>query len=324
MRTVSTPLTAKLPVSLLEEAATWYVQLKDTTATEHDRQHWQQWLDSDERHQQAWQQMQTLQHRLQHIPGELAAPTLQHLAAQRRQTIKLLTVLLATGAASWAGYEVLPWRGLTADYHTAAGERQRITLVDGGTLDINTRTRVDVRYNTDLRLLRLHAGEILIQTAPDAANRPFEVHSPHGIVRALGTRFSVASDEIATRVIVFQDTVQITIAGTTPTRLHAGEQMIFTKASFNPVTTMPADADAWINGKLIVNDTPLSSLVEQLAPYRPGYLLCDPAIADLRVSGTFRLDDTDGILANLEASLPVRVRYVTRYWARIEAQAERA
>lgn len=321
---MTTTTTAKLPVSMLEEAATWYVQLKDTTATEHDRQHWQQWLDSDERHQQAWQQMQTLQRRLQHVPGELAAPTLQHLAAQRRQTIKLLTVLLAIGGVSWAGYETLSWRGLTADYHTAAGERQRITLIDGGMLDINTRTSVDVRYSNDLRLLRLHAGEILIQTAPDTANRPFEVHSPHGMIRALGTRFSVASDETATRVIVFQDTVEITIAGITPTRLHAGEQMTFTKASFNPVTTMSAYADAWINGKLIVNDTPLSTLVEQLALYRPGYLLCDPAIAGLRVSGTFRLDDTDGILANLEASLPVRVRYVTRYWARIEARPERS
>jgi len=50
-------------------------------------------------------------------------------------------------------------------------------------------------------------------------------------------------------------------------------------------------------------------------------LSCSPDIAGLRISGTFLLDDTEGALANLEASLPVRVRRLTRYWVRLERQA---
>ena len=34
--------------------------------------------------------------------------------------------------------------------------------------------------------------------------------------------------------------------------------------------------------------------------------------------GAFRIDDTDTILQNLGASLPVKVRYLTRYWVSVE------
>jgi transmembrane sensor len=38
----------------------------------------------------------------------------------------------------------------------------------------------------------------------------------------------------------------------------------------------------------------------------------------LSISGAFRIDDTDTVLENLGKSLPVKVRYLTRYWASIE------
>jgi ferric-dicitrate binding protein FerR (iron transport regulator) len=48
--TASLSAAPKLPVTLLEEAATWYVQLQDSAVTAQDHTHWQQWFDSDTRH----------------------------------------------------------------------------------------------------------------------------------------------------------------------------------------------------------------------------------------------------------------------------------
>ena len=48
-----------------------------------------------------------------------------------------------------------------------------------------------------------------------------------------------------------------------------------------------------------------------------GVLQCDQASAGLRVSGTFRLDSTDAVLANLQATLPIQVKYFTRYWVSV-------
>lgn len=59
-------------------------------------------------------------------------------------------------------------------------------------------------------------------------------------------------------------------------------------------------------------------MIEDLARYRPGVLQCDLASARLRVSGTFRLDSTDAVLANLQATLPIQVKYFTRYWVSVK------
>jgi len=45
---------------------------------------------------------------------------------------------------------------------------------------------------------------------------------------------------------------------------------------------------------------------------------CATLVQGLSISGTVRIDDTDTLLENLSQALPVRVRYLTRYWASIE------
>ena len=40
-------------------------------------------------------------------------------------------------------------------------------------------------------------------------------------------------------------------------------------------------------------------------------------MADLRVSGTYPLDDPQRVLDTLMAMLPIDVHYLTRYWATV-------
>jgi transmembrane sensor len=70
---------------------------------------------------------------------------------------------------------------------------------------------------------------------------------------------------------------------------------------------------------LVAIDWRLGDFITELARYRPGHLSCAPEVAELRVSGAFTVDDSDAVLANLTASLPVRVRSFSRYWVRVEA-----
>ena len=48
-------------------------------------------------------------------------------------------------------------------------------------------------------------------------------------------------------------------------------------------------------------------------------LRCAGAVRDLSISGAFRIDDTDAVLENLTRTLPVKLRYLTRYWVSVEA-----
>ncbi|MRU32306.1 hypothetical protein FGX02_00885, partial [Xylella fastidiosa subsp. multiplex] len=59
---------------------------------------------------------------------------------------------------------------------------------------------------------------------------------------------------------------------------------------------------------------------DQLDRYRPGRLRCDDAVASLRVSGAFPIDDTDRALAAVERALPVRISRFTRYYVRVTAR----
>lgn len=49
---------------------------------------------------------------------------------------------------------------------------------------VNTDSAVDVAYSATQRRIRLHHGEIMITTAPDA--RPFLVNTPHGVIQRAG------------------------------------------------------------------------------------------------------------------------------------------
>lgn len=59
----------------------------------------------------------------------------------------------------------------------------------------------------------------------------------------------------------------------------------------------------------------------ELGRYRRGQLHCDPPRANLLLSGSYPLDDSERILDLLEISLPVKVRRFTRYWVTVQARA---
>jgi transmembrane sensor len=215
-------------------------------------------------------------------------------------------------------------RSWLADYRTGTGERRSVTLADGSELTLNTRTSVDVSMDATRRLLALREGEILVQTAHSATGqsgsardgRPFMVHTPQGRILALGTRFTVRSEGDETVVSVLEHAVEIQALQDPgrPLRLQAGQQARFGRNGVQPASAADPAFVSWVGGSLIVDGWRLQDVVRELARYRPGRLACDPAVADIRVSGVFPLADTDKALAVIARAFPVRAAGMTRYW----------
>ncbi|VVN48093.1 Protein FecR [Pseudomonas fluorescens] len=65
----------------------------------------------------------------------------------------------------------------------------------------------------------------------------------------------------------------------------------------------------------------LGDFIAEVGRYRQGLLNCAAEVADLRLSGVFRLEDTDKLLAILPQTLPVQLRYRTRWWVTLERVA---
>ncbi|THF65552.1 DUF4880 domain-containing protein [Pseudothauera nasutitermitis] len=305
----------------LERAAAWYLDLRNAGPDAPEHQEHARWLALDPTHRQAWERVQRLRHTFDQLPEAVGRDTFHAAHSARRQMLKTLTVLLMTGATgtlAWREKEAI--QVLTATHRTGTGERSEITLADGGQLQLNTATALDVRYDASQREIRLHHGEILITTAPDPQQRPFIVRTRHGSIRALGTRFAVRADTGDSLVQVFEHAVEIRPAdGATPLLLQTGQQARFSATATQPAAPLEANADAWSNGLLAVDNWPLGRVIDELARHHKGHLGCDPAIAHLTLSGVFHLDDIPGVLQNLSATLPIRVVYRTRYWVRVTA-----
>jgi transmembrane sensor len=309
-----------IDAAILDEAAAWLVQLRASDVSATDRQAWQQWHDRSPAHAQAWMRAERLLGRLGDLPGELARPVLgRNHDAMRRQMLGKLAVMLSVAPAAWTAWRYGPeW---TADYRTGTGEQRSLTLVDGSEVVLNTSTALDIRFDAQQRRLHLLRGEILIDTAKDSYTpaRPFLVESAQGMMRALGTRFSVQQLDGRTRLTVLEGAVEIQLRDTMSLALivRASESAEFTRSHIDELRPATDASVAWSRGMLIADAMPLGDLVAELSRYRTGVMRCDPRVAGIVVSGAFPISNIERSLSMLQTTYPVKVAYATRFWVSI-------
>jgi transmembrane sensor len=97
-------------------------------------------------------------------------------------------------------------------------------------------------------------------------------------------------------------------------QLQPGQQLVFEAAVASRAQPVDAGAAAWVDGLLVARDMRLATLAAELARYRRGWLRCAEAVAGLRISGVFPVDDLGRVVAALERTLPVRARSYTPWW----------
>ncbi|AHV91344.1 FecR domain-containing protein [Bordetella holmesii] len=307
----------------VKDAATWYARLSSEAVTANDRHAWSHWLASDAAHRSAWGKVEQVCRQMGRLPGSIARPTLAPANAPRRAVLRSIGLVAGASAASWLGWRTVSREGWTADYRSAVGERRNIQLADGSSMLMDTDTAVDVSFDAHARILDLRQGAILVSTHPDSAAtpRPFLVRTRQGTATALGTRYTVKTEDGWTRVAVLEKSVRLEPAqGQDAFVLHAGEQARFSRDTIdlpkpNDITTV-----SWIGGNLAALDMPLGQLAAELGRYRRGGLGCDADVALLLVSGSFPLDNTDQALAALTQSFPVKTTRVLGYWTRLVAR----
>lgn len=311
--------------AIVQRASIWMAKLWSGEVSDAERQACMAWRAEHPDHERAWQRLQVMESKLDALPREVARHTLrepavtQHMA--RRRTLGLLGVAFMAGGSAYLVRESRSWQYLASDHATRVGQVSELTLPDGTQLTLNTATAIDVQFNELERRIVLREGEILVTTAADPAtvHRPFIVQNRDGTVQALGTRFVVRQEQHASRVAVFEGAVEVRIRDAlSAVRVNAGEGVSFSTQHVGGVMPVrESSAAAWSRGILVVEQMRVADFIAEIGRYRTGLLRCDPAIADLRVSGVFSLADTDRALNNLSLGLPVKVVYRTRYWVMV-------
>lgn len=305
------------------QALAWLVTSWSGEITATERAALEHWRKAANEHEQAWQQVQGLGRAMQEIPPALN-PTLRSAPGRnlRRTVLRCLAGLSAAGVAGYTVHESEPWQRMTADLHTAGNQRRDVTLPDGTLVSMNATTVIDLQFDAAERRLLLRRGEIVVTTAHEnGPYRPFSVITQQGSVRALGTRFSVRRlDEAGlSRVNVFEGAVEIRPSGNPHSVqvLQAGLGTQFSADAIQGRFDANPTETAWVKGLLVADRMRLDAFLTELGRYRPGMLRCDPAAADLIVSGVYPLADTGLVLEALANALPLRIATMTRYWTTV-------
>jgi transmembrane sensor len=305
---------SRMDPGLLEEAAEWFVELNSDEPVPRTREHFDAWLRRSPEHVRAY--LSTLSTWEEGRMQPAGSPSdIDDLVAQANETHNVValhkiqpTPLRVARSGSWrlsrvalaatlvlacvAAGAVL-WLRFGGDtYATNIGEQRSITLRDGSVVELNTRSKVRVRFTKEERDVYLVEGQAQFQIKKDPA-RAFVVHSGATLVRAVGTEFDVYRKKADTTVSVLEGRVTVARSNLVPPLVFvsAGEQVIVPQSGAAAIAPRPLDAAAvraWPQHRLVFRSTPLAEVVAEFNRYNVRQIvLRDPNPVGILISGVF-------------------------------------
>lgn len=300
-----------------DEAARWFVRLREPAVAIEEHLQFERWLNEHPQHREEFQLLQSLWSAADLLPAARlqalceAPPARNKRRPLVRYAVAASVLAVALGLGLFSGSN--PSATYSAEYSTALGERRHVALPDGSVIDLNSRSRLQVRFEKGRRGIELSEGEAMFNVAHDS-DRPFVVEAGSGKVTVTGTRFDVRRGTHDTRVVVEQGTVKVqgreapdnafvSLTAGLGTRVDA-------RGNVAPAYAVDAaQLTAWRSGKLVFNDARLSEVVEEVSRYREKPLTVSNAkVGELRLTSVFKSDNTDALLKALPNILPVAVR----------------
>jgi transmembrane sensor len=246
--------------------------------------------------------------------------TLQHRIDRRRWLL-----FVGATAAATAGVGMLGW--LSADhrrwtyFETEVGGNKRAVLADRSLVLLNTDSRLRVRLANSRRDSELIRGEAFFTIAHEKS-RPFYVKAGRTLVCATGTAFSVRiHDDRSVEVLVASGRIAM---GTTEPGSGSGSPVLVDSApQAGPDESVSASSGtlvirqqppgyvrrklAWTMGNISFDGETLTEAVSEFNRYnRRRLAIADPAIASMKVGGSFEATDPESFAATLEKHFGVR------------------
>ena len=140
-------------------------------------------------------------------------------------------------------------------------------------------------------------------------------------MRVVGTKFNIKLSQAGFNIAVEEGIVAIEEKAEPNTDKPAKDdtQVLLEAgavASFNDTSALIAKqsvdsvvkAQSWRTGYLRFDEERLEKVITSFNRYRSKKIVISQEIADLRISGVFKLSDGDAILTALEATLPVEIK----------------
>jgi len=319
-----------IPGAIAKEAANW-VARRDAGLTDREEGDYIAWLDADPRHRAAMTRLdftwKSLDRPLTIGIADAVLCELDHRARRRRRSLAFAVaafVLLVGAGAGWRLTRSVtpPKSALGATAAVLLPSLQ--SLPDGSVAELRDGGEISINFTAAERRVELRGGEAYFNVAKNPL-RPFVVVA-HGVkIRAVGTAFSVQLESASIEVLVTEGTVAVDVApgslvpdGTAPPPqphlIGAGEGATLTVSPDHEKTLVNALPNVDLQSKLAWRSPRLefsgAQLVEAVALInrhnRLQFVIEDPELAKVRVSGIFGATNTGAFVRLLEASFNVQ------------------
>jgi transmembrane sensor len=245
----------------------------------------------------------------------LGAAGLSSTPAPQRTAKWAAAIALAAGLAAIAWFVVPMYMANPGAIQTARGEQRAVTLSDGSMVQLNTDSLFVEHMSERERRVELLRGEAFFDVVRDSA-RPFVVKVGASEVRVVGTQFSVREHAGKLEVVVKEGIVNVipdasrAVAESDKVELIPGNRLNYdnTQRLVKVAVVDPDRTLLWRKGMIELDRTPLEEAVEEVNRYSVIPIAIEDArLAAIRVSGGFRVGDTEAFLYALKERFDVSI-----------------
>lgn len=314
----STDEPKEMPELLRREAKDWVVHIATGAVTREELQAFARWRAQSPAHAEAYARAAGLWKALNNPLADAERVRCQNVGAQplsftRRVGRRALLggAVAASAAAAGIAFVNPPfdlWPSLdefTAQYRTGIGQLQRIALGDEASVELNTRTSVNLKPSPNANDVELISGE----TALAAKRKPITVLAMEGRTSAAEAQFTVRCEGAAVHVTCLTGAVSVLYRGNTATIVPRQQVTYGSGRGLGAVRSIDPEVVAgWRDGVLVFDNERLSQVVEEVNRYRPGRIfLVNAALGDRLVTGRFKIARLDAVLTQFQAVFDAKV-----------------
>lgn len=299
-----------------EQAAAWLARVRGGAMEDHRA--FEEWYQADPRHAAAYDALLDnweITERIGETPLAQARRNLARAPRRWRYVVAaaaatVAIILLAFGAygAVIGGHD----RARPTEFASRSGEIRTLRLPDGSHVTLDSASLLKIGYSPEERRVLLSRGRARFVVAHDNA-RPFVVATGAGLVIAHGTVFDVAVDGQNATVSLIEGSIEVRSpkrSGRRPSfrMLSAGQRVVLRGGEVPPPT--PWNEADWLPAMISFEDAPLGEVIaaaNKSAARR--IVLSDPALTQLRFTGTFRTGDPDALARMIAAAFDLRLSH---------------
>lgn len=304
------------PDSVTDAALDWFMRLQDAPEDRTLRAEFERWRRSDPQCEEAYARLERMHslpslHRATERHAATRAVTAGPEPSGRNRTavrgwtgrIAAIAAALVLAIGLWqAPYLWLLWH---ADYITAAGEIERLTLPDGSKMILNTASAVALDFTEEHREVLLLSGEAYFDVF-DHARSPFVVRAGYSETEDFGTAFSVRRNGGEDTVVLRSGRVEVrSLADRADSAgLQPAQRVSASEHSLSAVSDADmAQSFAWLDGRIIFRNALFSEALDQLGRYHAGRIfVADSRLNKVFVSGNYSIGDAEAAVRTLTAA----------------------